>query len=141
MIGISHLLRRVSQVCVTIGALVQQLILTTRLGVSLEIGRVLLHRIDPLSLFFPLSFFRSRRSRSNGSSTFSLFLSFSHRVRHAARATAKNQLHTSHFATRSPGIGARYGRLTGISKRRSYYHCTPTCVITVHVRGTKWRML
>lgn len=29
MIGISHLLRRVSQVCVTIGALVQQLMVTT----------------------------------------------------------------------------------------------------------------
>jgi len=109
----------------------------SRLEVSLEIGRILLHtgRASPLSPSLSSFLLFPQRSRSNSSSTFSLSFSlfFSRRIRHSESDGKK----IIHFATRSPGIGARYGRLTGISKRRSYYHCTPILRSPFHVREIK----
>lgn len=89
MIGISHLLRRVSQVCVTIGALVQQLILTTVGVLFSEINRSLSNTGCPFpspSVYDALVSTHSRLSLSPF---------FYRRLQPLARSTAKEQAATS----------------------------------------------
>lgn len=79
-----------------------------------EINRSLSNTGRPFLL--PLS---TTISRINSLSTFSLFF-FNRRLRDRQQ---RNKPLLRARSTRPPGIGARYRRLTGISKR-SYYHCT-----------------
>lgn len=80
-----------------------------------EINRSLSNTVSD-ALSFSLC---QRRSRINSLSTFSLFF-FYRRLRDRQQ---RNKPLLRARSTRPPGIGARYRRLTGISKR-SYYHCT-----------------
>lgn len=129
MIGISHLLRRVSQVWVTIGALIQQLIFMAGIespwkSISWPTHRKsVLHQVA-VSLSFTNSLSAMSLVRSLLTFSPSFFLSSSRRTQQRDSESEKNQpLHTS----RANDLATRYRRSwDSLEYPREYHAITAT---------------